>query len=93
MEEFLGEYIINIGKENLQVAVIRGKLKLDNVQLDGDLIGSHVLGAVGLNGKFRITKLSNYQFRWCESALTVYTYMYMHYYYDDFSFILLHISM
>jgi len=50
MEEFLGEYIINLAKENLQVAVLRGKLKLDNVQLDGDLIGSHVLGAVGLSG-------------------------------------------
>ena len=50
MEEVLGEYIINIAKENLQVAVLRGKLKLDNVQLDGDLIGSHVLGAVGLSG-------------------------------------------
>ena len=51
MEEFLGEYIINIAKQNLQVAVLRGKVKLDNVQLDGDLIGSHVLGAVGLTGK------------------------------------------
>ena len=50
MEEFLGEYIINIAKKNLQVAVLRGKVKLDNVQLDGDLIGSHVLGAVGLTG-------------------------------------------
>ena len=50
MEEVLGEYIINMSKENLQVAVIRGKLKLDNVQLDGDIIGSHILGAVGLSG-------------------------------------------
>jgi len=50
MEEFLGEYIINISKENLKVAVIRGKIKLENVQLDGDLIGSHVLSAVGLSG-------------------------------------------
>jgi len=50
MEEFLGEYIINISQENLSVAVLRGKLKLENVQLDGDLIGSHVLSAVGLSG-------------------------------------------
>ncbi len=51
MEEFLGEYIINISKENLQVAVIRGKVKIDNVQLDGDLIGRQVLGSVGLSGE------------------------------------------
>lgn len=50
MEEFLGEYIINISKENLKVAVLRGKIKLENVQLDGDLIGSHILSAVGLSG-------------------------------------------
>lgn len=50
MEEFLGEYIINISPENLKVAVLRGKIKLENVQLDGDLIGSHVLSAVGLSG-------------------------------------------
>ncbi len=50
MEEILGEYIINISKENLKVAVLRGKLKLENVQLDGDLIGSHVLSTVGLSG-------------------------------------------
>jgi len=50
MEEFLGEYILNISPENLKVAVLRGKIKLENVQLDGDLIGSHVLSAVGLSG-------------------------------------------
>eukprot|EP00978_Attheya_sp_CCMP212_P024007 scaffold74702_cov53-Attheya_sp.AAC.3 len=50
MEDWLGEYILNISKENIKVAAIRGKIKLDNVQLDGDLIGSHILGAVGLSG-------------------------------------------
>ena len=50
MEEFLGEYILNISPENLKVAVLRGKIKLENVQLDGDLIGSHVLSAAGLSG-------------------------------------------
>jgi hypothetical protein len=50
MEEIIGEYILNISKENLKIAALRGKVKLENVQLDGDLIGSHVLGAVGLSG-------------------------------------------
>jgi len=50
MEEFLGEYVVNISPENLKVAVLRGKIKLENVQLDGDLIGSHVLSAIGLSG-------------------------------------------
>jgi len=50
MEEFLGEYILNISEENLKLGIVRGKLKLDNVQLDGDLIGSHILGVVGLSG-------------------------------------------
>ena len=49
MEEVFGEYILNISKENLKIAAVRGKVKLENVQLDGDLIGSHVLGAVGLS--------------------------------------------
>lgn len=46
----MGEYFLNISKENLKIAALRGKIKLENVQLDGDLIGSHVLGAVGLSG-------------------------------------------
>lgn len=50
MEETLGEYILNISKDNLKIATLRGQLKLENVQLDGDLVGSHVLGAVGLSG-------------------------------------------
>lgn len=50
MEDVIGEYILNISKENLKIAALRGKVKLENVQLDGDLIGSHVLGAVGLSG-------------------------------------------
>ena len=33
------------------MALVRGKLKMEDVQLDGDLIGSHILGkAVGLSG-------------------------------------------
>jgi hypothetical protein len=50
MEETLGEYILNISKDNLKIAALRGQLKIENVQLDGDLVGSHVLGAVGLSG-------------------------------------------
>ena len=50
MEDVVGEYVLNISKENLKIAALRGKVKLENVQLDGDLIGSHVLGAVGLSG-------------------------------------------
>lgn len=50
MEEVFGEYILNMSKENLKIAALRGKMKLENVQLDGDLIGSHVMGAVGLSG-------------------------------------------
>lgn len=49
-EDVIGEYILNISKENIRIAALRGKIKLENVQLDGDLIGSHVLGAVGLSG-------------------------------------------
>lgn len=49
MEETLGEYILNISKDNLKIAALRGQIKLENVQLDGDLVGSHVLGAVGLS--------------------------------------------
>lgn len=50
MEEVFGEYILNMSKENLKVAALKGKIKLENVQLDGELLGSHVLGAVGLQG-------------------------------------------
>jgi hypothetical protein len=50
MEDVVGEYILNISKENIKIAALRGKIKLENVQLDGDLIGSHILGAVGLSG-------------------------------------------
>ena len=50
IEEVLGEYILNIDKEHLKIAALRGKIRLENVQLDGDLLGSHVLGAVGLSG-------------------------------------------
>ncbi|CAB9509943.1 protein sorting-associated protein 13 [Seminavis robusta] len=50
MEEVVGEYVLNMSHDNLKIAAIRGKIKLENVQLDGDLIGSHILGAVGLSG-------------------------------------------
>jgi N-terminal region of Chorein or VPS13/Vacuolar sorting-associated protein 13, N-terminal len=49
VEEVFGEYILNISKDNLKIAALRGQLKLENVQLDGDLIGSHVLGVFGLS--------------------------------------------
>lgn len=48
MEEVFGEYILNISKENLSIGVLKGQITLENVQLDGDLFGSHILGAVGL---------------------------------------------
>lgn len=50
LEDLIGEYVLNISKENLKLAALKGKVKLDNVELDGDFIGSHVLGAVGLSG-------------------------------------------
>lgn len=50
MEEVFGEYILNMSKENMKIAVLKGQVKLENVQLDGDLLGSHVLGAFGLEG-------------------------------------------
>jgi hypothetical protein len=50
MQEVLGEYITNIPPSSLSVFLLRGKIKLENVQLDGDLIGSHVLSAMGLSG-------------------------------------------
>ena len=50
MEEVLGEYITNIPPSSLSVFLLRGKIKLENVQLDGDLIGSHVLSTMGLSG-------------------------------------------
>jgi Vacuolar sorting-associated protein 13, N-terminal/N-terminal region of Chorein or VPS13 len=49
-EDVIGEYVLNISKENIKIAAHRGKVKLESVQLDGDLIGSHVLGAAGLSG-------------------------------------------
>jgi hypothetical protein len=50
MEEVFGEYILNMSKENLKIAALKGKIKLENVQLDGELLGSHMLGALGLQG-------------------------------------------
>jgi len=50
IEDVIGEYVLNMTKKDLKVAMVRGKITLENVQLDGDLIGSHVLGAVGLSG-------------------------------------------
>lgn len=50
LEDLVGEYVLNISKENLKLAALRGKVKLENVELDGDFIGSHILGAVGLSG-------------------------------------------
>jgi len=50
IEEVMGEYVLNMSNDKLKIAAISGKIRLENVQLDGDLIGSHVLGAVGLSG-------------------------------------------
>ena len=50
LEEVIGEYVLNIDKENLKIAALRGKIKLENVQLDGDVLGSHILGSIGLSG-------------------------------------------
>ena len=50
LEEVIGEYVLNIDKENLKIAVLKGKIKLENVQLDGDLLGSYILGSMGLSG-------------------------------------------
>ena len=50
LEDLIGEYVLNISKDNLKLAALKGKIKLENVELDGDFIGSHVLGAVGLQG-------------------------------------------
>lgn len=50
VEEVIGEYVLNIDKENLKIAALRGKIKLENVQLDGDVLGGHVMGSIGLSG-------------------------------------------
>lgn len=50
LEEVIGEYVLNIDKENLKIAALRGKIKLEKVQLDGDLLGSYILGSMGLSG-------------------------------------------
>lgn len=50
LEEVFGEYVLNISKENLRIAALRGKIKLEKVQLDGEMLGSIILGAVGLEG-------------------------------------------
>lgn len=46
----MGEYVLNMSKENLRIGALRGKLKLEKVQLDGEILGSLLLGAVGLEG-------------------------------------------
>eukprot|EP00934_Nitzschia_sp_Nitz4_P006272 Nitzschia sp. Nitz4//scaffold62_size106224//52646//63438//NITZ4_004359-RA/size106224-processed-gene-0.169-mRNA-1//-1//CDS//3329555865//6262//frame0 len=50
LEEIIGEYVVNIDQENLKISALRGKIKLENVQLDGDLLGSLILGTMGLSG-------------------------------------------
>ncbi|KAG7363354.1 vacuolar-sorting-associated protein 13 C-terminal domain containing protein [Nitzschia inconspicua] len=50
LEEVIGEYVLNIDKENLKIAALQGKIKLENVQLDGDVLGGHILGSIGLSG-------------------------------------------
>jgi hypothetical protein len=50
LEDIIGEYVVNLDKENLKIQAIRGKIKMENVQLDGDLIGGRILGSMGLSG-------------------------------------------
>jgi len=50
LDDLVGEYVLNITKDNLRLAALRGNIKLENVELDGDLIGSHIFGAIGLTG-------------------------------------------
>ena len=50
IEEILGEYVLNIDKEKIKIAALRGKIKLENVQLDGDVLGGHVFDRIGLSG-------------------------------------------
>lgn len=49
IEEVCGEYILNMSSENIRIAALKGEIKLEDVQLDGDLVGSHFLGIVGLS--------------------------------------------
>ncbi|KAL3923336.1 MAG: hypothetical protein SGILL_001715, partial [Bacillariaceae sp.] len=48
LEEVIGEYVLNVDKENLKLRL--GKIKLENVQLDGDVLGGHILSSIGLSG-------------------------------------------
>jgi len=50
IQDVIGEYVQNMSKDSLNIALVRGKITMTDVQLDGDIIGSHVLGAVGLSG-------------------------------------------
>lgn len=50
LEEVFGEYVLNLSKDDLKIAALRGKIALENVQLDGDMIGGHILGVFGLTG-------------------------------------------
>jgi Vacuolar sorting-associated protein 13, N-terminal/N-terminal region of Chorein or VPS13 len=49
MEEVFGEYVLNMSKESIRIAAMKGEIKLNDVQLDGDLVGSHFFGLVGLS--------------------------------------------
>lgn len=50
LEDVLGEYVVNLDKENLKFQALRGRIRLENVQLDGDFIGGRILGSIGLSG-------------------------------------------
>ena len=50
IEDVIGEYVLDLSKDSLRTNMVRGRITLENVQLDGDLIGSHVLGKLGLSG-------------------------------------------
>jgi hypothetical protein len=41
---------LNLDKDSLKIQAIRGKIKMENVQLDGDFLGGRILGSMGLSG-------------------------------------------
>ena len=50
LEDVIGEYVVNLDKENLKFQALRGRIRMENVQLDGDFIGGRILGSIGLSG-------------------------------------------
>lgn len=48
LEEVLGEYIMNLPREQLSLAALRGTLTMENVPLDGDVLIRHMFSGMGL---------------------------------------------